>query len=70
MNYANFMMTEIEIEQLRSERNTLRSTLAALVGTSDPVELEKLVAVIRLMPAPATDKAAMIDAIQVLLATQ
>lgn len=47
----------------------LRSALVGLVGVDTRAELEELEAVMRLMPAPAQDKAATIDAIHALLAT-
>ena len=45
----------------------LRSALAALIGASTKEELEAMEVALRLMPAPAKDKAAMIDAINVLI---
>jgi hypothetical protein len=47
----------------------LREALVGLVGVDTRAELEQLEAVMRLMPAPAQDKAATIDAIHALLAT-
>lgn len=47
----------------------LRSALVKLVGVDGRVELEQLEGVMRLMPAPLEDKAAMIDAIHALIAT-
>jgi hypothetical protein len=47
----------------------LRGALAGLVGASDKSELEQMELALRLLPAPAADKAASIDAIHALLAT-
>lgn len=47
----------------------LRAALVGLVGVDTREELEQLEAVLRLMPAPMEDKAAMIDAIHALLAS-
>jgi hypothetical protein len=47
----------------------LRSALVGLVGVNTRAELEQMEAFMRLMPAPAEDKAATIDAIHALLAT-
>jgi len=47
----------------------LRGALAGLVGASDKAELDQMELAIRLMPAPAADKAASLDAIHALLAT-
>lgn len=47
----------------------LRSSLIGLIGAENELELKQLEAGIRLMPAPAADKAAMIDGIHALLAT-
>lgn len=47
----------------------LRTALVGLVGVDSRAELEQLEAAMRLMPAPAQDKAATIDAIHALLAT-
>jgi len=47
----------------------LRGALVGLVGASDKAELEQMELAMRLMPVPAADKAASIDAIHALLAT-
>lgn len=47
---------------------SLRSALEKLVGASTRDELQQMEAVMRLMPGPAEDKAAAIDAIHALLA--
>jgi hypothetical protein len=47
----------------------LRAALVGLVGVDGKDELEQLEAAMRLMPAPAQDKAATIDAIHALIAT-
>jgi hypothetical protein len=51
------------------EARTLRAALVGLVGADGRAELEQMEAVMRLMPAPAADKAATIDAIHALIAT-
>lgn len=48
-------------------RDKLRSALLGLVGASACEELEAMEMVIRAAPAPAADKAAILDAIHVLL---
>lgn len=45
----------------------LRAALVTLIGTEDRKELEEMEAAIRFQPAPAADKAAMIDAIHSLI---
>jgi len=57
------------IAELEKERGLLRSALAKIIGVDGREELEALEAVMRLMPAPAEDKAASVDAIHALLAT-
>jgi hypothetical protein len=57
------------LSHLRSERDRLRTALVGLVGVHTRTELEELEAVMRLLPMPAEDKAATIDAIHALLAT-
>jgi hypothetical protein len=52
-----------------NERDRLRSALVALVGVDGLDDLEQMEGVMWLMPAPAQDKAAMIDAIHALMAT-
>lgn len=47
----------------------LRAALAGLVGASDKAELEKMEAVVRIVPAPEADKIASLNAIHALLAT-
>lgn len=56
-------------EQAERERGRLRNALAGIVGASDPAELEQMEAAVRMMSAPADDKARSIDAIHALLAT-
>jgi len=46
----------------------LQDALAQLIGSSDPIELRAIELGVRLLPAPAKDKAAMLNGIQVLLA--
>jgi len=47
----------------------LRAALVGLIGVDGRDELEAMEATMRLLPAPAADKAASIDAIHALLAT-
>ena len=49
--------------------NTLRSALADLVGSSDPEQLRGIHNALLHLPAPDEDKAAMLNAINVLIAT-
>lgn len=56
-------MTHIE------QRDLLRAALVGLVGVDTRNDLEQMEVVMRLMPAPAQDKAATIDAIHALIAT-
>lgn len=56
-------------EHAEAQCDVLRAALVCLVGVDGRGELEQLEAVMRLMPAPAEDKAATIDAIRVLIAT-
>lgn len=51
------------------QRDLLRSALVGLVGVDTRADLEQMEAVMRLLPAPAEDRAATIDAIHALLAT-
>jgi hypothetical protein len=51
------------------QRDLLRTALAGLVGVDGREELEQMEAVIRVMPAPAEDRAKTLDAIHALLAT-
>ena len=54
-----------EIERLR----TLRAALVGLVGVDGAEELRQMEVTMRLLPAPAEDKAVSINAIHALLAT-
>ena len=54
---------------LQEQCDRLRAALVGLVGVDGREELEQMEAVMRLMPAPAQDKAATIDAIHALIAT-
>lgn len=47
----------------------LRNALVGLIGVDGKEDLEQMEAAIRLLPAPAADKAASIDAIHALIAT-
>jgi hypothetical protein len=55
--------------KVESQRDRLRSALVQLIGVDGRTDLEQMEAVMRLMPAPAEDKAASVDAIHALLAT-
>ncbi len=57
------------IAELETQRDRLRAALVGLVGVDGREELGQMEAVMRLMPAPAEDKAATIDAIHALMAT-
>lgn len=59
----------IRAEEAEAQRDKLRSALVALVGVDGRADLEQMECVMRLMPAPAQDKAATIDAIHALIAT-
>lgn len=58
-----------DIGTLRAQRDRLRAALVGLVGVDGAADLQQMEVVMRLMPAPAEDKAATIDAIHALLAT-
>jgi hypothetical protein len=58
-----------DVERVMSHRDRLRAALVKLVSADGRDELEQLEAVIRMMPAPAEDRAASIDAIHALIAT-
>lgn len=60
-------MTQIEVAE---QRDLLRGALVRLVGTDDTGELESLEVVLRSIPTPSEDKAAMIDAIHALQKTR
>lgn len=55
------------MREVIDQRDKLKSALAGLIGASDSAELRNMELIIRLSPAPAADKAAMLDAIHVLL---
>lgn len=59
----------IRAEKAEKERDMLRSALVGLVGVDGKDDLESMEGVMRLMPAPAQDKAMTIDAIHALIAT-
>lgn len=59
----------IDAKKLRAQRDQLRAAMVKLVGVDGRVELEQMEVAMRLMPAPAEDKAATVDAIHALLAT-
>lgn len=52
---------------LEAERDRLRTALAGLVGADSADELRAMEAVMRVLPAPDADKAAMRNAIHALL---
>lgn len=53
-----------------SEADRLRAALWGIIGVDSAGELREMEIALRLMPAPAADKAAMIDAIHALLGTK
>lgn len=59
----------IEIQSLTDDRELLLKALVGLVGVSSRDELGAMETVMRALPAPAVDKASMLDAIHALLAT-
>lgn len=73
-SYAEWMQraaedAAAEMRRLGAERELLRAALVKLVGVDGSAELREMEAVMRLMPAPADDKAATVDAIRALIAT-
>lgn len=52
-----------------SKATLLRAALVGLVGVDGPTELGKMETMLRLLPAPAEDKAAMVNAVYALLQT-
>lgn len=54
---------------VQAQHDRLRAALVGLVGVDGRSELEQLEAAMRLMPAPAEDKAATSDAIHALIAS-
>lgn len=66
---ALFVEREERPRRVEAERDLLRVALVKLVGVDGRAELSEMEAVMRLMPAPAEDKAATIDAIHALIAT-
>lgn len=60
---------EHDMQALREQRDRLRGALVGLIGADGREELEQLEAVMRLLPAPAEDRAKSIDAIHALIAT-
>jgi hypothetical protein len=61
--------TPSAIANVAAQRDKLRAALAALVGVDGREDLEQMEVVMRLMAAPAQDKAVTIDAIHALIAT-
>jgi hypothetical protein len=57
------------LSELAVESDKLRAALVGIVGVDGRAELERMEVVMRMMPAPAEDKARTIDAIHALLAT-
>lgn len=55
-----------QLATVTQERERLKAALLGLVGASDPAELLAMEAVIRAAPAPMSDKAAILDAIEAL----
>jgi hypothetical protein len=69
---ARFMAFMAECEALRkAEKNIalLRAALVGLIGADSEQELRQMEVTMRLLPAPAEDKAVSINAIHALLAT-
>lgn len=58
-----------EVMPLDEQAIMLRAALARMVGVDTREELEQMELVMRAMPVPSEDKAAMLDAIHALLAT-
>lgn len=54
------------VTTLKNERAKLRSALAGMIGVDGKEDLEKMESVLRMSPAPAEDKAQMIDALHAL----
>ena len=59
----------ISIEPAIEQRNRLRAALVGLVGVDGREALNAMEAMMRLLPAPAADKAVTIDAIHALIST-
>ena len=55
--------------KVKRQRDFLRAALIDLVGVTDDDELRQMEVILRLTNAPADDKAAMLNAIHVLLNT-
>jgi len=58
-----------QLAACEAQRDLLRAALVKLVGADGREELGQMEAVMRLLPAPAQDKADTIDAIHALIAT-
>jgi outer membrane protein TolC len=58
-----------ELPKMRQQRDRLRAALVGLVGAEHPDELRAMEATLRFVPAPDSDKVAMINAIHILLET-
>lgn len=56
------------LKHIKAQRDRLRAALVGLIGVDGRADLEQMEAVMRLMPAPAEDKAVTIDAIHALIA--
>lgn len=57
------------MRELQQQADRLRNALGQLVGASEVTELKGMEVAIRAAPAPAEDKAAILDAIRALIAT-
>lgn len=72
-SHEDRVMTIVEdgstLDWLLDDYRVLRSALAAVVGVDGREELEAMEASLRLTVAPAADKAVLIDAIHVLIAS-
>lgn len=65
---AGFNMDDTkELARAREQRDKLCAALAGLIGAESEEELRAMEATIRFVPAPDADKAAMLNAIHVLL---
>lgn len=60
---------EEDAAEIRNECDTLRSALSALVGTSNIAELQAMESTVRELAAPDCDKASMLNAIRLLIAS-
>ncbi len=57
------------LREAETKIEKLRSALAGLIGANNKEELEKMEAIVRILPAPEADKIASINAIHALIET-